>query len=341
MAITRAALAQIKDKLLAIAGHLRINPLNALNSGEDNLANLKNQICGDGNFPGTEVRKLTNNEWNDLNLEVDHDADVTAEAATELVIAHLSFAIEKITTCFNLNDAALGKINDSEFLLGESLDDLKTYKNNANLLHEKYLEAMDFAAVIGISEDNIEIYRNTISKLNSENVESLGENFKTALDKINQIKLSLNKLNPQNLVVAFNEAVGVDEFVNRLKNDLGEILSKDILQDGNTRKVDFNLAARELYDSFTKVAPDHDLNLIPSTLESVKAFIGTLIKHALIIPAVLEYLGVAKDSLQSNRAKKNEASEAAQKFVEVVRRTGPENQLITNEAKNCSISLSV
>lgn len=241
---------------------------------------------------------------------------------------------------------------------GKTKDDLTKAARVVMVITPEHLASIaDFNAVVALDNDQLTKYKNAKEKLNSENFVQLGDTFAAVIESLNHINAGLDKLKPQEMASIFNTAANGQDvatartaFIAALKNDeneLGHILSSDAKgNDNNKFQQDFDNAAGDLFDKFAKYAkkgPDgkfveNSLSLTPDTktkiLEDIKAFIGMLVKCALIIPAVLEYVGIGKDFLQSDRSKRVEALDSLNSFEKMLKNTDAKNQITNENAKS-------
>jgi len=288
MSFTNEALKALKAKLEALNAHLGKTSLALLNAGDapKNLEALKEQV-EDKDLGGIT---LSGDEWGYLDVQAPANNDDVAQAqATEMVTEALTAAIAKINTCIDLTDDKLA-------IIGKDLTDF-----------------------FDKPQDDLTTYAKAAGKMDIDNLGKVG---------FEKIAASAN-LKPTKLASIFNNvAAGQDDvnaktaFIDALKNDngLGHILSAEAkatetnpLKQNKFQK-DFDNAAGELFDSCARFAKKtqedkfekDSFSLDSSSFENFKAFVGALVKFALVIPAVLEFLGIGKDFLQSDRAKRTE-----------------------------------
>jgi len=138
----------------------------------------------------------------------------------------------------------------------------------------------------------------------------------------------IKKIFTDKLVKIFNDSAkgniekeqAIENFITCLKSSdgIGNILCDDAKADASDNEIEEK--ARKLFDAFDEIAQKYKegelLSLDVTTFERITAFIGGLIKCALVIPAALELLGVK--ALESSAAKKDSATNEAKSFVDLI-----------------------
>jgi hypothetical protein len=242
-----------------------------------------------------------------------------------------------------LTDAHFASLGDFSAVVGISDADLNKYKAVRTDLTPAHLaQFANFNAVVGISDDNLGKYKavRTVLGKDSAHFASLGDfNAVVGISNANLQKIVLHRLNPASLVEIFNIASAGEDykaaknyFINHLKmkRGIGLILSPAVIDDSvSETKTRFNDAAAKLFDSLAKVAQKNkDGKFVENSVslealevtkfEVFKAFIGALFKSLLVIPAVLEYLGIGEKYLKSARALKNDAKSQVEGFEKLL-----------------------
>ena len=148
-------------------------------------------------------------------------------------------------------------------------------------------------------------------------------------------KQALGNLKQENLLAAFNSAIvgqtdlvdAKGQFITQIKANLRIVLdleNSDFTDDDNKVKA-FDSLAGKLFDSYAKRLEKDETgkfkelkkeDLDVTNIEAIKACSFALIKFLLIIPAVLELLGIGDKYLQSTRAQKNKAKAADITFLD-------------------------